>query len=92
MPTCVTEGSYNILFIVGICISLGFLVSSAYFYNQFSKASNDQLTHRSSEIGKNISIFALVGASLALALLFIMYFAFSQRMVGVYTQAPLGHR
>ncbi len=91
MPPCVTEGSYNILFIVAIVVCVLFLLSTAFYYDKFSKASTNRLTQEDSAIAKNISILSLIIAILGIALLFSLYFGFQKRLVGVYTTIPRTH-
>lgn len=88
MPTCVTEGSYNILFITAVVIGMIFLISNAYFYDKFNKSTTNRLSQKESDMAKNISIFTLIASIIALAVLFVLFFAYNKRMVGVYTSVP----
>lgn len=88
MPTCVTEGSYNILFITAVVVGMIFLVSNAYFYDKFNKSTTNRLSQKESDMAKNISVFTLIVSILALAVLFVLFFAYNKRMVGVYTTVP----
>lgn len=91
MPSCVTEGSYNVLFIVAVIVAVLFLLSTAFYYDRFSKASTNRLTQEDSAIAKSMTILSLVVAILCIALLFILYFGFQKRLVGVYTTLPGTH-
>jgi len=85
MPSCVTEGSYNLLFIVAIIVSVLFLISTAYYYDKFSKATTNRLTENQANIAKNMTMISLIVALFSIAILFLFYFGFQTRMVGVYT-------
>lgn len=88
MPPCVTEGSYNVLFIVAVIVSVLFLLSTAFYYDKFSKASTNRLTSEDAAIAKNMTVISMIVAILSIALLFILYFGFQKRLVGVYTTLP----
>jgi len=91
MPSCVTEGSYNVLFIVAVVVAVLFLLSTAFYYDRFSKASTNRLTQEDAAVAKNMTILSLIVAILCIALLFILYFGFQKRLVGVYTTLPGTH-
>lgn len=88
MANCVSEGSYNILFIMAIIAALFFLLSSAYYYDRFNKASTGRLSGSDAITSKNMTMFSMIIATLSIALFFILYFGFSKRLVGVYTTPP----
>lgn len=88
MPSCVSEGSYNLLFIVSIVLSILFLLSTAFYYDKFSKASTNRLTQKDAVISKNVTIMSMIIAILGMAVLLILYFGFQKRLVGVYTTVP----
>ncbi len=87
--TCISEGSYNILFICAVIISVLFLFSTAYYYDRFSKAETNRLTEKNAAIAKNVAILGLIFTVMIIALLFVLYFGFRKRLLGVYKTVHL---
>jgi len=88
MPNCVTEGSHNILFIIAVIVSVLFLLSTAFYYDRFNKAATNRLSENDAAIAKNMAIVSLIVAILSIAVLFILYFGFRKRLMGV-AHAPV---
>ncbi len=88
MSACVSESSYTILFISAIVVTVLMLVGSAYFYDNFNKADTNRLTEENARMAKNISMISIIISVIAIALLFILFFGFSKRLVGVYATLP----
>lgn len=90
MPTCVSEGSYTTLFIFGVVACVLMLISSAYYYDQFNKASNNQLTATQFVNRKNYALGFVILGIIALTSLLVVFFGFRTRLIGVYasTSSP----
>ena len=84
MPTCVSEGSYNVLFIIAIVACVLFLLGSAYFYDRFKKAETDRLSSHDAYVSKSLAMVSMVVTAIFIALFFILYFGFQKRLVGVF--------
>ena len=80
-----TEGSYNVHFITAVTADGLFLLRTAFYYDKFNKATTNRLAEKDAAIAKNMTILSLIVAILSIALLFILYFGFQKRQVGIYT-------
>ena len=89
MVTCVSEGSYNILFIMALAICITMVLISAYFYDRFSKMERGITSEQSIRNSKNMAMIALIVIIIAIAVLFLMFFGFQKRMVGVTVSTPV---
>lgn len=87
MAHCVSEGSYNILFILAVIVCLLMLGGMAYSYDKFKKASMNQLSEMEAGLSMNISLIGIILSILFILIFFILFFLFQKRLVGVY--APL---
>ena len=83
MPSCVSESSYNILFICALVVIVLMLLSSAYFYDKFNKAETDRLTSKDTKVAKTMSMLSLVISVIGIAILFALFFGFKKRLTGV---------
>jgi len=88
MVTCVSEGSYNVLFIMALAICITMILISAYFYDRFSKMERGITSTQSIQNAKNISMISLIVIIIAIAILFLLFFGFQTRMVGVSVYTP----
>lgn len=86
----ISEGSYNILFIVGVVVAVLFVLSSAYFFDRFHRASENNLTMEETLIAKHVSMVTLIVGILCFALLFVLYFGF-RREEGHHTHHVVHH-
>lgn len=89
MVTCVSEGSYNILFIMALAICITMILISAYFYDRFSKMERGITSEQSIRNAKNMAMISLIVIIIAIAVLFLMFFGFQKRMVGVTVSTPV---
>ena len=83
MVTCVSEGSYNVLFIMALAICIVLVLISAYFYDRFSKIERGVYSEESIRNAKNMAMLALIIIIISIAILFMLFFGFQKRMVGV---------
>jgi heme/copper-type cytochrome/quinol oxidase subunit 2 len=88
MVTCVSEGSYNVLFIMALAICITMILISAYFYDRFSKMERGVTSEQSIRNAKNMAMIALIVIIISIAVLFLIFFGFQKRMVGVSVTAP----
>ncbi len=88
MVTCVSEGSYNILFILALAICIIMILISAYFYDRFSKMERGVTSEASIRNAKNMAMISLIVIIISIAVLFLLFFGFQKRMVGVSVSAP----
>lgn len=93
MPACVSETSYYLIFVVALIIGVALIAGSAYSYDRFKnfrekpdEADNDKL-----HTATNVSILFLVLGLLGIMTLFILFFGFQKRLVGVYTTTNVPH-
>ena len=84
MSSCVTEGSYNLIFIISIIISVLFLFSTAFYYDRFNRASTNRLSVNDIAIAKTMTLLSLIISIISIAILFILFFGFRKRVIGLY--------
>ena len=89
MVTCVSEGSYNVLFILALAICIIMILISAYFYDRFSKMERGVVTPESIRNAKNMAMISLIVIIISIAVLFLLFFGFQKRMVGVSVSTPV---
>lgn len=80
MPTCVSENTYLLVFILGISAIICFLLSTVYFYDKFNKASVDILNKKQANTAKSISMIFMTVAIIFLCVMFIVFFGFSKKI------------
>ena len=87
MTACVTETSYYLIFAVSLLISLMFLISCAYNFDRLrnfkeepTRVTNGNLTRTS-----NITLGFFISGVIGLITLFVLFFGFQKRLLGVYT-------
>ena len=66
------------------------LLLSAYFYDRFDKAATDRLNEEGALTARNISMVSIVIVIIAIMVLFLLYFGFQTRMVGVSARVTPG--
>lgn len=80
MPSCVSEESYIIIFVIGLVSLLCFLISTVLFYDKFNKASMNLLNQKQANSAKNLSIIFMSVSIVFLCVLFIVFFGFSKKI------------
>lgn len=87
MPSCVSETSYYILFATAILISIMLLISSAYFYDALKnyKEKPEDVKKDKRQVPINMSMVFFGAGLLSIVVLFVLFFAFQKRFLGVYT-------
>lgn len=85
MPACVSEGSYNTIFVVATIIVILLLLLSSYVYDRFNKASKNELSSSQFNMSKNIALGSMILGIFALTVLIVVFFGFRTRMIGVYS-------
>lgn len=83
MSTCISEGSYNVLFIISIIGGLIFILGSAFYYDRFTKISTKTLTDEQISTARNATFLFMILATLIVLTLFVAYFGFQKRVVSV---------
>ena len=77
---CVSQGSYNILFILAVVITLFLMIGSIFVWDRFSKGQSRKLTTKEAEDAKIASIAALIISVIALITLLILFFGYQQKI------------
>jgi len=87
MPACVSEMSYYIMFVIALLTGVILILASVYFYDRFKNYRNDSdnITKESLDRSSNVSFLFLFLGLFAVMTLFILFFGFQKRLVGVYT-------
>ena len=73
MVTCVSESSYNIMFVMALIICIVLIFISAYFYNKFNKMEQEPASPESIRNGRTMAIISLVVIAIFIALLFLFF-------------------
>ena len=81
MEHCVSESSYNVLFICAVVIAVFLLILSAYAWDKFNKASEKRLPTKSAQDGKTISLISLIISIIAIGLLIVLFFVYQKKLV-----------
>jgi len=71
---------------LAVCITM--ILISAYFYDRFSKMERGIASEQSIRNSKNMAMIALIAIIIFMAVLFLMFFGFQKRMVGVSVTTP----
>ena len=87
MTPCVTETSYYLIFATALVVSMLLLIVCAYSYDKFKTYTEtpDEATDKNLNSAINISLSFFVAGILGILTLFVMFFGFQTRMVGVHT-------
>ena len=64
------------------------ILISAYFYDRFSKMERGVTSEQSIRNAKNMAMIALIVIIISIAVLFLIFFGFQKRMVGVSVTTP----
>jgi hypothetical protein len=64
------------------------ILISAYFYDRFSKMERGITSEQSIRNSKNMAMIALIVIIISIAVLFLIFFGFQKRMVGVSVTTP----
>jgi heme/copper-type cytochrome/quinol oxidase subunit 2 len=92
MTVCVSESSYYAIFITSIVISFVLIFSNAYSYTRFNNYKNDINTATASSLGGSgtMSLITLLLGVIGLVIVFVMFFGFTERLVGVSANVNVG--
>jgi hypothetical protein len=90
MPVCVSDASYNVLFVFSICLVIIFLALSAYSYDGFNKTENNIITPQQARQAKIFNMVGIIIACLGIAVMFLLFFGFRHKLVGVYAKVSPG--
>ena len=64
------------------------ILISAYFYDRFNKMERGVTSPQSIQNAKNMAMISLIVIIISIAVLFLLFFGFQKRMVGVSVSTP----
>lgn len=80
VPECVTQGSYNIVFIAAVIMGLLLLIISSYNWDKLNKAEKEKLSKLEAGAGITIDAIGVLVAVVAILILVILYFNFQKKI------------
>ncbi len=85
---CVSQGSYNVLFIVAVVVTLFLMVGSIFVWDRFGRSQVRRLTPKEAEDAKIASIASLIISVISLIVLLILFFGYQQKIKSWFEHAP----
>ena len=87
MTACVSETSYYLIFASALVVSVLLLISSAFSYDKFKhyNVNPEDATDKGLNSAVNISIAFFIAGLLSVSTLFVLFFGFQKRLLGVST-------
>lgn len=84
MASCVSEGSYNTMFGVGLAVAMLFVLVMAFYTHTFTKIVDKTYDQNDATTGKHISQSLLVTSIVIALIIVFLYFGNTSRMRAAY--------